>query len=63
MTYNLSSVSYQTVTEVSGPLLVIEKVKDVGYSELVKIITPDGETRLGTVLETSKDKVIVQVFE
>jgi len=63
MASRLMSREYQTVSEVAGPLLVVEKVKDVGYSELVKIVTPDGEIRKGTVLEATKDKVIVQVFE
>ncbi|MHA1410200.1 MAG: V-type ATP synthase subunit B [Candidatus Odinarchaeia archaeon] len=63
MAQKFSSRSYQTVTEVSGPLIVVEKIKDVGYSELVKITTPDGEIRMGQVLESAKDKAVIQVFE
>ncbi|MHA1238225.1 MAG: V-type ATP synthase subunit B [Candidatus Odinarchaeia archaeon] len=58
-----SARSYQTVSHVSGPLLIVENIHNVGYAELVKIIAPDGEIRTGTVLETSKDRAIVQVFE
>jgi len=55
--------TYQTVIEVSGPLLIVEGIDNVGYAELVRVVTPDGESRTGTVLETAKGRVVVQVFE
>lgn len=54
---------YNTVTEVAGPLIVVEAVKDVGYNEVVEIRTPSGEERLGQVLEVGKDAAVVMVFE
>jgi V/A-type H+-transporting ATPase subunit B len=54
---------YTSVSEVSGPLMIVEKVKDVAYAELVEVTTPEGEKRLGQVLETREDKAIVQLFE
>ncbi|MBW2981220.1 V-type ATP synthase subunit B [Candidatus Woesearchaeota archaeon] len=54
---------YTSVSEVSGPLMIVENVKDVAYAELVQVTTPDGEKRLGQVLETREDKAIVQLFE
>ncbi|MDI6655409.1 MAG: ATP synthase subunit B [Candidatus Hydrothermarchaeota archaeon] len=54
---------YTSVTEVAGPLIVVEGVKGVGYAEIVEIETPDGENRRGQVLETHEDKAVVQVFE
>jgi len=56
-------VEYTTVSEVSGPIMVVEGVKDVSYNEVVKIRTVDGEERTGQVLEAFMDKAIVQVFE
>ena len=55
--------TYKTVTEVTGPLIIIQNVEDVGFNELVNITTPDGEKRKGTVLEIGQGKAIVQVFE
>lgn len=55
--------TYQTVTTVSGPLLILDKVRDVAYGELVEVIAPDGTTRRGTVLEAMSGRAIVQVFE
>ena len=56
-------IEYTTVTEVAGPLMIVEGVKDVAYNEVVKIITADKEERTGQVLEAHLDKAIVQVFE
>ena len=44
---------YKTITRISGPLLFVEAVKDVGYNELVRVIAPDGSERRGQILEVS----------
>ncbi len=54
---------YKSVTEIKGPLLVVEKIENVAYGELVKVKIASGETRLGQVLEVSEDKAVVQMFE
>lgn len=54
---------YKTITRVTGPLIFVEKTEPVGYGELVGIALPDGEQKLGQVLDTSDEIVIVQVFE
>lgn len=54
---------YMSVTDVKGPLIVVEGVKNVGYGEIVQISTVEGELRTGQVLEVSKSKAIVQIFE
>ncbi|MEM4379968.1 MAG: V-type ATP synthase subunit B [Thermoplasmatales archaeon] len=53
---------YKTVTRIAGPLMFVEKVDNVGYNELVEIQLPDGERRMGQVLESAKGIAIVQVF-
>jgi len=58
-----SDVVYNTVSEVSGPLIVVERVKGVGYNEVVEVRTPSGEERRGQVLEVSKDSAVIMVFE
>ncbi len=54
---------YKTIKEVVGPLMLVEKVRDVKYDELVEIKLANGETRLGKVLEINDDKALVQLFE
>jgi V/A-type H+-transporting ATPase subunit B len=54
---------YLTVAEVSGPLMIVEAVRDVAYQELVEIELPGGEHRRGQVLEVDRDRAVVQLFE
>lgn len=54
---------YQTIREITGPLLLVEGVEGVKFEELVEISLPSGEIRRGRVLEVDADKALVQVFE
>src|SRR2546429_8056575 len=54
---------YRTITEIAGPLIFVEKTAWVGYGELVEVGLPDGSRKRGQVLDSSKDIVVVQVFE
>jgi V/A-type H+-transporting ATPase subunit B len=54
---------YLTVSNIVGPLLIVEKIQEVKYGELVEIETTDGALRRGTVLDISTEKAVVQVFE
>ena len=53
---------YQTVTQVSGPLVFVENVSGVGYNEMAEVTLPSGEKKLGQVLEVSKNVAVVQLF-
>ncbi len=59
----LTAKEYIGVQRIEGPLVFVERTHAVGYRELVECIAPDGAVRLGMVLETSDDVVLVQVFE
>ncbi|MFA1612112.1 V-type ATP synthase subunit B [Halobellus rubicundus] len=54
---------YQTITEISGPLVYAEIDEPIGYDEIVEIETAQGETLRGQVLESSDGVVAIQVFE
>ncbi len=56
-------LEYTTITQISGPLVVVEQVREVFYDELVEVETKDGEVRRGRVLEASSGKALVQLFE
>ena len=58
-----SGLEYVGVSRISGPIIIVENVRGIGYDELVEIITPSGETRLGKVLEVSRKAAVIQVFE
>lgn len=63
MNTNIKTREYTTVAEVAGPLMIVEGVEGVAYSEIVDIETPSGEMRRGEVLEVKGDLAVVQVFE
>ncbi|MES3160171.1 MAG: V-type ATP synthase subunit B [Halorubrum sp.] len=54
---------YQTITEISGPLVYAEVDEAIGYDEIVEIETAQGETLRGQVLESADGLVAIQVFE
>lgn len=54
---------YLTVSNIVGPLVIVEKIEDVKYGELVEIETAGGLLRRGTVLDVSTERAVVQVFE
>ena len=54
---------YKTVTEVVGPLMLVEGVEDVNFDELVDIEMQTGERRRGRVIEVEEGRAMVQLFE
>ncbi|MDI9462760.1 MAG: V-type ATP synthase subunit B [Bacillota bacterium] len=54
---------YRSVSEIVGPLMLVENVEGVTYYELAEIELPDGSVRRGRVLEVNRDKALVQIFE
>jgi V/A-type H+-transporting ATPase subunit B len=54
---------YSTISNLSGPLMVVEKISDVRYDELAEIRLTNGERRRGKVLEISEERALVQVYE
>ena len=54
---------YKSVTEVVGPLMLVEGVEGVDFEELVDIKLQTGEHRRGRVIEINKDRAMVQLFE
>ncbi|MDI6840698.1 MAG: V-type ATP synthase subunit B [bacterium] len=53
---------YRTIADISGPLMLVEGVEGVKYSELAEIKLPTGELRQGQVLEVDGDRALIQVF-
>ena len=54
---------YRTISEVAGPLMMVQDVENVTYDELGEIILPSGEKRLCKVLEINGSDATVQLFE
>ena len=54
---------YRTISEVSGPLMLVKNVEGVTYDELGEIELPNGELRRCKVLEVDGSDVLVQLFD
>jgi len=58
----VSGREYIGLKEIVGPLIVVEGVEGVGYGEVAEIYLPNGERRLGSVLEVGEGLAVVEVF-
>lgn len=57
------SLQYLGLSEINGPLVILDNVENVGYEEMVEISMQDGTNKLGRVVQIEGKRVIVQVFE
>lgn len=55
--------AYTRVSRLRGPLLVVPGAEEVGWDEFADIRLGSGEARHGLVLDTARDRVLVQVLE
>jgi V/A-type H+-transporting ATPase subunit B len=55
-------IDYRTLSYISGPLLFVENVHNVGYNEIVELRGTDGRVRQAQVLEVDHGRAVVQVF-
>ena len=53
---------YIGLSKIDGPLIFIEKVKNISYNEVVEI-TYKGSSRFGQVVMLSNDAAVIQVFQ
>lgn len=54
---------YRTISEVSGPLVLVRSVENIAYNELGEIELKNGEKKRCRVLEVNGTDVLVQLFE
>ena len=60
---DLTTKEYRSVRYISGPLLIVERAKELSYGALVEIILENEERRSGQVLEVTEDYAVIQVLE
>lgn len=59
---NLVTKEYRTLSQIKGPLVVVERIANVAYNEMVEIVGSDNQVRLGQVLEVDQKRCVVRVF-
>ncbi len=57
------SIEYLGLSEINGPLIVLEGVQDAAFDEIVELTVDGKEKKLGRVIEVYEDKAVIQVFE
>jgi V/A-type H+-transporting ATPase subunit B len=62
MSIEEAGLIYKTTSEIRGPILMVEGIKNVSYDEVVNIRTPQGYEVTGSVLDVSRDWAMVQCF-
>ena len=56
------SIEYLGLSEINGPLIVLEGVRDASYDEIVEL-SVEGRKKLGRIIEVYDDKAVIQVFQ
>lgn len=57
------AIEYLGLSEINGPLVVLEGVKNASFDEIVEFRVDDGSKKLGRIVEIYEEKAVIQVFE
>ncbi len=57
------AIEYLGLSEINGPLVVLEGVENAAFDEIVEFQISEKEKKLGRIIAAYKDKVLIQVFE
>lgn len=56
-------IEYLGLSEINGPLVVLEGVKNAAFEEIVEFSIEGKEKKIGRIVEIYEDKAVIQVFE
>lgn len=57
------AIEYLGLSEINGPLIVLEGVQDASYEEIVEFTVEGKQKKLGRIVEVYENKAVIQVFE
>lgn len=57
------SLQFVGLSEINGPLVVLDNVPAVGFDEMVELKMENGATRMGRVVQINGGRCVIQVFE
>ncbi|GAA4654930.1 ATP synthase subunit B [Anaerocolumna aminovalerica] len=57
------SIEYLGLSEINGPLIVLEGVRDASFDEIVEITVEGNKKKIGRIIEIYEDKAVIQVFQ
>ena len=56
----MAGLEYCGARNIDGPLVFVDGIRNVAYDELVEVTAPNGELRLGQVLDVTSTSAVVQ---
>ncbi len=57
------AIEYLGLSNINGPLVVLEGLQDAFYDEIVEFVVEGNTRKMGRIIELYEDKAIIQVFE
>ena len=57
------AIEYLGLSEINGPLIVLEGVQDAFYEEVVEFVVDKKRRKKGRIVAVDKDKAVIQVFD
>ncbi|MFV0528247.1 MAG: V-type ATP synthase subunit B [Lachnospiraceae bacterium] len=57
------SIEYLGLSEINGPLVVLEGIQGASYEEIVEFKMEDGVNKIGRIVEIYDGRAVIQVFE
>ncbi len=57
------SIEYLGLSEINGPLIVLEGIRDASFDEIVEFTVEGTKHKLGRIVELYEDKAVIQVFQ
>jgi len=59
---NVQGMMYKGIKEIKGSLIFMEGIPQIQYDEIVRILSPEGVTRIGRVIDVSKSQMVIQIL-
>ena len=57
------SIEYLGLSQINGPLIALEGVRDASFDEIVELTVEGNKKKIGRIVELYEDKAIIQVFQ
>ena len=57
------AIEYLGLSEINGPLIVLEGVQDAFYEEVVEFVVDKKRRKKGRIVAVDKDKAVIQVYD
>lgn len=57
------AIEYLGLSNIHGPLIVLEGAKDAFFDEIVEFTVGNNEKKIGRIIEVYEDRAVIQVFE